>query len=394
MKKLLIWGPAPFGSTGYCRLVGNLGPRLSKKYDLAYFSYSHIIGMPDLMWEGSPLISCTFDWLGQSRHFIVEAAKRFQPDVILQIFDLFTCWPVLKEANYKPVLEKLISYSPVDAIPCPEQIKECASLCKQVIPMCHFAKKTYEDAGIKCTETIYHGVDPSIYYPRDKAKMKEKFGLDTDTFLVLMVQDNTRRKNIPNQIQAFLNFRAATGARTHLQGIIPDMQEHREWQLEDLTRQLGIDDRCFSHTYDLPEETLAEIYSAADVLLQCPYSEGFGLPIIEAGACGTPTIATNFGSMTEILSDRDREHQGYRENKFFKAQRGWLVNGELMYYQPFLGSWQMIPSQDGITRALINAYEHPDSRKELGDEMKAWVAENCNWDKLAEKMANVVTAAD
>jgi glycosyltransferase involved in cell wall biosynthesis len=45
---------------------------------------------------------------------------------------------------------------------------------------------------------------------------------------------------------------------------------------------------------------MRQAYSAMDVLLNCTRGEGFGLPIIEAQACGTPAIVTDCTAMSEL----------------------------------------------------------------------------------------------
>jgi glycosyltransferase involved in cell wall biosynthesis len=356
-------------------VVANLGPRLAKHFDLTYFSYTQMVGLPPIDFKGNPIISSPFNYPFPPRHFVYEVFKNLKPDAVLQIFDIFTCFPMFSE--YVKELP-LISYSPVDAIPLPEKIKKPTEFAKVVVPMCWWSKEVYEAGGIKCTEPIYHGADTEIYHPRDKAEMKAKFGFDPETFLVLMVQDNRRRKNIPNQIQAFLDFKKQTGARAHLIGVIPDWQEHREWSMPvlwDNLKQYNNADDCFTRMDGLAESEVAELYCAADVLLQCTHSEGFGLPIIEAGACGTPSICTNFGSMAELID----------------VGRGWLVDGEMDYWQPDgLGGWQMSPRRNDIKDALLSAYSHPDNTKFYGEAMREWVLENCNWDKLAKKFIKVV----
>ena len=364
-KRILIWGPAPWGNSGYCRVVANLGPRLAKHYEIAYFSYSHIVATPGLQWEGCPVFSGTHEWLGGMRHFVPNVVASYKPDLVLQVFDLFTAWPALK----KYVKWPLVSYSPLDSALSQVQ-KECAELCSVVVPTSNFGKKAYEEGGIKTTGVIYHGADRSIYYPKDRAEARATLCLPLDTFIVLMVMDNTRRKNIPAQIRAFQNFQRETRAKAQLVGVIPNMPAHREWDLDLLWSHLRRDgeDECFQHTFGLSEESLSRFYSASDVLLQCSFSEGFGLPVVEAAACGIPTIATNFGSLPELVKGR-----------------GWLVAGEVSYCQPFFNTWQMVPSLKGMTEALIDAYEHPGQRQEYGQAMLKFVAGECDWDRLVEE---------
>ena len=65
---------------------------------------------------------------------------------------------------------------------------------------------------------------------------------------------------------------------------------------------------------------MANWTQAIDVLFASTYAEGFGLPIIEAQACGTPVITTNASSMTEL------NPYGYQvdgEPFFNGVHRGW-----------------------------------------------------------------------
>jgi glycosyltransferase involved in cell wall biosynthesis len=56
--------------------------------------------------------------------------------------------------------------------------------------------------------------------------------------------------------------------------------------------------------YDpLPPATMAQVYSAMDVLLNPAMGEGFGVPVLEAAACGVPSIVTDFTAMPEVAGD-------------------------------------------------------------------------------------------
>lgn len=70
-------------------------------------------------------------------------------------------------------------------------------------------------------------------------------------------------------------------------------------QLNTLLTKLDLRDRVVRSGY-VPEEDLAALYSTACVYVQPSFAEGFGLPILEAMACGCPVIAANASSLAEI----------------------------------------------------------------------------------------------
>jgi len=72
-------------------------------------------------------------------------------------------------------------------------------------------------------------------------------------------------------------------------------------ELERLIRTLGVRDVVFSGFLD--DSLLPLLYSAADVFVYPSFYEGFGLPVLEAMACGTPVAASNRTSLPEAVGD-------------------------------------------------------------------------------------------
>jgi len=88
----------------------------------------------------------------------------------------------------------------------------------------------------------------------------------------------------------------------------------------------------------IPSRTLAAIYQAFDVLLMPSMGEGFGIPLIEAQACGVPVITSDHSAMTELVGP------------------GWLVEGDPFWDAPQT-SFFTVPSIGSIVENLDLAYE-------------------------------------
>ena len=79
----------------------------------------------------------------------------------------------------------------------------------------------------------------------------------------------------------------------------------RAWgaaQEEGLVAQLGLEDRVHFTGY-VHQEDLPALYNAASVFLFPSLYEGFGLPVLEAMACGTPVVTSNVSALPDVAGD-------------------------------------------------------------------------------------------
>jgi len=88
---------------------------------------------------------------------------------------------------------------------------------------------------------------------------------------------------------------------------------------------------------NLPQQALAALYSAADVLLATSAGEGFGVPVVEAQACGTRVIVSDWTAQTELVGD------------------GWAVEVQPLW-DPYQDAWFATPMIPRIVDALEEAY--------------------------------------
>jgi alpha-1,3-rhamnosyl/mannosyltransferase len=126
-----------------------------------------------------------------------------------------------------------------------------------------------------------------------------KYGLKYGHY-ILYVGTLEPRKNIFNLIQAY------AGLSSSLKNKYPlVLGGDRGWLMENLERQmdrLGIRSNTLVTGY-LPQENLPAFYSGASVFVYPSLYEGFGLPVLEAMACGTPVVTSNVSSIAEIVGE-------------------------------------------------------------------------------------------
>jgi alpha-1,3-rhamnosyl/mannosyltransferase len=90
--------------------------------------------------------------------------------------------------------------------------------------------------------------------------------------------------------------------RTEAKLVLAGKEDPRYLQVREEARRLGLDDRVV-FLGDVPEQDLPMIYNCAEVFVFPSLYEGFGLPVLEAMACGTPVICSNTSSLPEIVGD-------------------------------------------------------------------------------------------
>jgi len=220
------------------------------------------------------------------------------------------------------------------------------------IAMSRFGERMMRNAGL---EPLYipHGIDTCLFRPQPglRARARAELGVPEDAFLAGMVAANVGNPMVPRKAfpQAFAAF--AAFAEDH-----PDawLYCHSEGNpragsgginLYRLAGETGLpEDRIRVPTdrswhLGIPAQFLADtVYQALDVLLMPSMGEGFGIPLIEAQACGVPVIASDHSAMTEL------------------TQAGWLVQGD-PWKDDTQESFFTIPQVAGITAALEAAYQ-------------------------------------
>ncbi len=145
---------------------------------------------------------------------------------------------------------------------------------------------------------IHEGVTPDFRpRPADQQEaVRTKYRLRRP--FVLFVGAISRRKNVATLLRAF----AAVAPRTDLDLVLAGRPGYGHDREMAPLENLGIADRVHTIGF-VPDGELPALYSAATLFAFPSFYEGFGIPLLEAMACGTPIVASNTSSIPEVVGE-------------------------------------------------------------------------------------------
>ncbi len=150
--------------------------------------------------------------------------------------------------------------------------------------------------------TVVHEAANPIFCPLDKAEAQEqvrnRHGVDGP--YILFVSTIEPRKNVPTLLRAL--WQLVTCYKEDVRLVLAG---GRGWLFEDafaVVDELKLDDRVH-FVGRVSSEDLLYLYNAAEMLAHPAFYEGFGLPPLEAMACGLPVVASNVASLPEVVGD-------------------------------------------------------------------------------------------
>ncbi len=134
----------------------------------------------------------------------------------------------------------------------------------------------------------------------DIAAVRQKYALPDG--YVLYVGSNKPHKNLVRLIEAWSLVVSSAPYAAHPPLVIAGHWDSRYPQTQEKVVQSGIRDRVI-FLHDVPEQELAALYSGASLFVFPSLYEGFGLPVLEAMACGTPVVCSHTSSLPEVAGD-------------------------------------------------------------------------------------------
>jgi len=148
-----------------------------------------------------------------------------------------------------------------------------------------------------------HGPEFRVLDEFDARATLKRYHLPDDVPLVLYVGGISPHKNLDGLLRSLDLLRRRGCVAWHV--VIVGDYEHDSFhgcypELCALRRELRLDN-LVTFTGFVPNEDLVQLYNAATLLVLPSFSEGFGLPVVEAMACGLPVAASDRGSLPEVI---------------------------------------------------------------------------------------------
>ena len=278
-EKKIVWiSDYPFRGSSFGNVTYELLTRIPEyKFEVLSLGYD---GLPLKINENIRVFSLSKTY--QLRYY----AKKFNPDLTV-IFHSF--WLLESMSEELPLLGgRKILYIPVEGNEVPYQYRSLFYNFEKILTPSNFSRKSLKRSGIEA-KVVPHGVDLEFFNVSEERLWHEfRFG-----YLGM----NDVRKQIPRVMEAYARLKEGILA------LATEAEGH--YNLPMLAKQYNISPVFIEQKLNnlkMSREAVRDFLRTLDAYIS-PASESFGLPALEAQACGVPTIALDHGASREVLGN-------------------------------------------------------------------------------------------
>ncbi|MHA2030985.1 MAG: glycosyltransferase family 4 protein [Candidatus Kariarchaeaceae archaeon] len=387
-KPRILWlGEASFLNSGYAVYGQEVITRLYQtgKYDIAELAiygkwddarrfeipWKYYGNLPDTPDKEQEYFADPYNQWGQWK--FEDVCLDFRPDIVWDIRDVWMT--IAAERSPFRKFYHWVIMPTIDSVPQKPEWLSSFLDADAVFAYTEFGRDYLEKATndrIKILGLPSPAADYDVFKPiKDKKGFRKSKGFMDDILIVGTVMRNQRRKLFPDLLESFRKFLdknpdLAKKTYLYLHVSYPD----NGWEIPDLIVQNGLSHRvicsyicgqcrnifpslfmdalqicpkCGSHKAGLPNvkigatpDEMSQILNLFDVYVQYSICEGFGMPMVEAAACGIPFIAVDYSAMESVL----------------KNLGGYPVNVQRFFMEPESGAYRAYPDNDHFISVL------------------------------------------
>jgi glycosyltransferase involved in cell wall biosynthesis len=337
----------------------------------------------------------------------------FQPDIVISHLDPWMTTHLQNNrwrSNYKLVLIPTVDSAPQKT----EWVEGLFKKADALFTYSRFGKRTLEQQnGLKVIDVASPGVDLSVFKPMARDEIRSKWCVKPNLLVFGTVMRNQRRKLFPDLFEAYAELRRKYGKRKEIEHSVllchtswPDVG----WDIPELLQRNNIqrhviftykcanctetffswfipcDEKgmarcvvCGNQTAHMPnthngvsDKDLAEIFNIMDIYIQPAICEGWGMPIVEAKACGVPGLYQNYSAMEDHV-----ENGG-----------GLAIKVDRLYTEPETMALRSLPDIKDMVEKMYKLATDKQLRSKLGLEARSVAETKHNWQSTADKLIN------
>ena len=262
-----------------------------KRHELPYFIYPLQKGSEN---ENKQLASILLD---------------SNPDILISIGDIWNFHQIhqlIREYKEKNKKFKWILWLTIDGEHLHPSWKSLLDYADDINVFSQFGQQEIlKFSGIKAN-VIYPGVDKNVFKPITHNIKDSSLPFDIEkSFLVININQNTDRKNIPLTLEAFRDF--TKDKEDPFLMLITDPEDSCGYDLWDFVKMFDLNKKVAITKEAGPSKGMTDtklnlIYNLAAVSINTSIGEGLSMPTLEAMAVGTPVMATDYASVPELLN--------------------------------------------------------------------------------------------
>lgn len=243
------------------------------------------------------------DSFGEGR--LPVLADRIKPDVIIILQDPWNIQGYLDKLEEAGVEIPVIGWLAVDG---KNQKAEPLNKLAHIMTWTEFGKAELQAGGYQGSASVVPlGVEHNVFRPLPKDVCREMMKLDPYRFIITVVGRNQPRKRLDLTLSYYNDFVTRYRAVDSLLILHVAPTGEHGFDLKSLVEYFGLQTRVMvtqsEKSKGVGDDKLAVLYGASDVLLTTTQGEGWGLPVLEAMACGLPCVVPNWSALGDWPGD-------------------------------------------------------------------------------------------
>lgn len=301
-----------------------------------------------------------------------------------------------------------------------------------------YGKRILQVDGVKVADVLSPGVDLEVFRPLDKMQTRDKWCINRSLFIFGTVMRNQKRKLFPDLFEAYEAFRSRYASRQLVHKAKEKAKAGRTlsqkekdallvdhsvllchtsfpdlgWDIPELIRRSSLQRHaiftyvcencnesflswfiacnqkgiarcvvCGQQSAHMPNthkgvdiEELVEIFNLIDVYVQPAICEGWGVPIVEAKACGTPGLYSNYSAM--------EDHVSYGG--------GYGIKLRSLYTEAETMAKRSLPDISDMVRLFYKLIKDRGKLEELSNKARLVAEKHHNWDITSTKLEKII----